>query len=79
MSNFHKFRKRINEILEPSSDGAKDIVSYVYDIIMIIAIFLGIVPLMFKGQSSTLILIDNISLFWFVDLHLYNSSDYVQC
>lgn len=66
MSNFHKFRKRINEILEPSTDGAKDIVSYVYDIIMIIAIFLGIVPLMFKGQSSTLILIDNISLFWFV-------------
>lgn len=63
---FQAFRVRLTQILEPCADGDKDKISFAYDIIMIVAIILGIVPLMFKGQTSTLILIDYFSLFWFV-------------
>ena len=66
MTRFQKFRERLCQILEPSANGSKDIESFAYDAIMIVAIILGIVPLMFKTQSAPLILIDNISLFWFV-------------
>ncbi len=59
------FRQRLTEIIEPSEKPG-DVVSKVYDVLMLTAIFLGITPLMFKEQTPVLVYIDQISLFWFV-------------
>lgn len=66
MSEFYKFRVRLTQILEPAENGAEDKVSFAYDITMVIAIVLGILPLMFKGETPFLSCLDNISLFWFI-------------
>lgn len=66
MKDFQSFRVRLTEILEPCEDGTKDKVSFAYDILMIVAIVLGILPLMFKVQTPFLIYADYFSLFWFI-------------
>lgn len=66
MSSLYNFRKRLNQIVEPSVNGSEDIVSYVYDIAMIVAIALGIAPLMFKQQDIVLITFEHVSFVWFV-------------
>lgn len=66
MSKFNNFRHRLVGVIEPSVNGSEDLLSFAYDVVMIMAIILGIIPLMFKEQTSILVLIDHISLFWFI-------------
>ncbi len=66
MSKFHKFRERVYNIVEPTHDPKGDKLSFAYDIIMVVAICFGILPLMFKKQDSFLVSIDKLSLVWFL-------------
>ncbi len=66
MSSLYNFRKRLNQIVEPSVNGSDDKLSYAYDIAMIVAIALGIAPLMFKQQDFVLVAFDHVSFVWFV-------------
>lgn len=63
---FLKFRQRVFEIIEPTSKGRDDRMSYAYDIAMMVAIAFGVIPLMFKQQNQFLVIIDTISLVVFV-------------
>lgn len=56
-------RKRIFEIIEISKNN--DIISAVYDIMMIIAILLSVIPLMFKENNMIFIVIDKLTLIIF--------------
>lgn len=57
-------RKRLYEIIEKSS--GKDLLSQAYDIFMLIAIFMSIIPLAFKEQNQILIIIDFICAMIFI-------------
>ena len=59
------FRQRLLEIIEPAQDN-KDIVSHIYDYLLVISILLGVIPLMFLKQSETMTLLDKISSAWFL-------------
>lgn len=61
-----KLRQRIYEIIEPVRDEERDTVSLIYDILMISAIVLAIVPLMFKEQTLVFQIMDLISLSLFI-------------
>jgi voltage-gated potassium channel len=50
------FRKRINEIIEPRQES---IASRVYDSVMLVAIVIGITPLLFRTQYE---------MFWYFDI-----------
>ncbi len=65
MTAFNDIRHKIFRIIEPAQSPS-DIVSYIYDLLMLAAIFMGIAPLMFKEQTPFLRLIDDLSLSWFV-------------
>ncbi len=56
-------RKRIKEIIEPRND---DKVSRIYDYVMLLAIALGVIPLMFRHQNGLLLCFDIIALICFV-------------
>ena len=66
MSNFHDFRVRLTQILEPAENGAEDKLSFAYDVAMVLAIAVGIMPLMFKGATPVLDLFETISLILFI-------------
>lgn len=66
MNKFQKFRERVYDIIEPTHDPKGDKLSFAYDIIMVVAICFGILPLMFKKQDSFLLSIDMFSLAWFL-------------
>lgn len=66
MKDFYAFRLRLTQIVEPCEDGSKDRVSFAYDVVMVVAIVLGILPLMFKVQTPFLVYADYFSLFWFI-------------
>ena len=66
MADLQKIRLRITEVIEPCENGKEDKLSFAYDIVMVVAIIMGIIPLMFKTQTPLLLLIDYISLTWFV-------------
>lgn len=51
-----KLRERITEIIEPRNEN---IYSRAYDWVMLVAIVIGILPLMFRGQNR---------VFWFFDI-----------
>lgn len=53
----NKILERINVVVEPSKEG--DRTSRVYDWIMLVAIFIGVLPLMFRSQNK---------LFWYFDI-----------
>lgn len=57
-------RKRIYEIIEKAED--EDKLSHVYDISMILIIILSLVPLLFKQETTTLKLIDKITVSVFI-------------
>ena len=57
-------RKRIFEIIEKSKPN--DIISKTYDIFMIIIIFLSLVPITVKEQTSLLITIDYACAYIFI-------------
>ena len=57
-------RKRIYEIIEASEDG--DIVSAIYDFVMILAIVAGLVPLAFKTEYRAFVVIDRICVVLFI-------------
>lgn len=65
MSKFQSFRERVDQVIEPTHEEG-DWLSTAYDIIMIVAIAFGIIPLMFKQQTSLLHTLDFISLIWFL-------------
>ncbi|MGN0030304.1 MAG: ion transporter [Marinilabiliaceae bacterium] len=66
MSKFHSFRVRLTQILEPAENGAADKVSFAYDIAMVVAIVVGILPLMFKHTTPVLNCLENFSLVLFI-------------
>ena len=55
--------EKINSIIEPNDDNR---LSRVYEVIMLIAIFIGIVPLMFRGHHKLFMYFDIISCFCYV-------------
>ena len=57
-------RKRIFEIIEKAE--GKDIVSMIYDIFMLITIFVSLAPIMAKTQNQTLIIIDYVCVAIFI-------------
>lgn len=57
-------RKRIYEIIEPSRNGDKP--SLVYDILMLIAITVSIIPLMFVEDTQAFRIIEQITVTFFI-------------
>lgn len=57
-------RKRIFEIVELAEAG--DLVSRIYDLFMMACIFLSLIPLCFKNQTTTLAMIDRITVAIFI-------------
>lgn len=57
-------RKRIYEIIEIGKD--EDIVSKIYDIMMLICIVLSIIPLMFKTTNTMFFIIDKVTVVVFI-------------
>lgn len=57
-------RKRIYEIIEQSKDG--DWVSYIYDIVMLIAVVASIIPLMFAEEYPAFRVIEIITVSFFI-------------
>ena len=57
-------RKRIYSIIEPAQEG--DRVSLAYDILMLIAITASIIPLMFVEVTPTFIIIEQITVSFFI-------------
>ena len=57
-------RKRIYSIIEPAQEG--DRVSLAYDILMLIAIIASIIPLMFVEVTPTFIIIEQITVSFFI-------------
>ena len=57
-------RKRIVEIIEPGSKNDK--ISRVYDLFMLSCIILSLVPLVFKTQNDTLIILDKVTVSVFI-------------
>ncbi len=69
-------RKRIFEIIEVGEDG--DYISKAYDVFMMLAIVISIIPLMYKDDNPAFILIDRITVIIFIAdylLRLY-TADY---
>lgn len=62
-------RKRLYEIIEVSQDG--DIVSTIYDVVMMIAITVSIIPLAFKSPHPAFTYIDIITVIIFVTDYLF--------
>ena len=69
-------RKRLFEIIEVSQDG--DRVSAVYDITMMVAIVISIIPLAFKKPSAVFTYIDVITVILFIADYLFRliTADY---
>lgn len=69
-------RKRLYEIIEVSQDGDK--FSAAYDVVMLIAIILSIVPLAFKSQHTLFIYIDIVTVILFIADYLFRlfTADY---
>lgn len=61
-----KIRERIFEIVEPRYNSQDSIQTRVYDWCMLIAIAIGILPLMFRGQTRLFYLFDLISCALFI-------------
>lgn len=57
-------RRRIYEIIEPSSDGDK--ISKVYDVLMMLTIVISLIPLAFKETNTIFLWIDRISAAVFI-------------
>lgn len=57
-------RKKIYEIIEPSQDGM--ILSSIYDVCMMIVIFISLIPLAFKNTYSLFVLADKIACVIFI-------------
>lgn len=57
-------RKRIYEIIEVAE--SEDKLSKAYDIFMIITIIISLIPLMFKGQTTSLFVIDKVCVVIFI-------------
>ena len=57
-------RKRILEIIEPSKDG--DVASFVYDVVMLVAIVASIIQLMFVQEYRAFRIIENVTVTLFI-------------
>ncbi len=57
-------RKRVFEIIEKAEN--KDVVSAIYDYAMIVIIILSLVPLAFKDENSSLVMINKITVGIFI-------------
>ena len=57
-------RKRVFEIIEIAHD--KDIISFIYDVVMMIVIVLSLVPLAFKTENTLFAIIDAIAVVVFI-------------
>lgn len=57
-------RKRVFEIIEASKDGDK--LSAVYDSIILITVIVSLIPLAFKEQTDTFMMIDKVSVSIFI-------------
>lgn len=57
-------RKRIYEIIEKSEGG--DVLSSIYDYLMIILVIISLVPLAFKKETPTLLLLDRVTVCVFI-------------
>ncbi len=57
-------RKRIFEIIEMGKEN--DVTSKIYDIFMLIVIILSLIPLTFKNLNKTLIIIDQVTVLFFI-------------
>ena len=57
-------RKRIYEIIEPAKQG--DTISLVYDIFMIVAISVSIIPLMFVEENAVFRVIEQVTVTFFI-------------
>ena len=64
LENFNLIRHRIYEIIEPSMYGDK--LSKAYDIIIIIAIIVSLIPLLINGNDDTVHLIEEICIGIFI-------------
>ena len=71
-----KMRKRLYEIIEVSQDGDK--VSAIYDIAMMIAIIISVVPLAFKNPYPIFTYIDIVTVILFIADYLFRlvTADY---
>ncbi|ORX49630.1 voltage-gated potassium channel [Piromyces finnis] len=69
-------RKRIFEIIEPSVNS--DVVSLIYDVSMIIAIVISIIPLAFKEEHKLFDIIDKVTVSIFIIDYIlrYMTADY---
>lgn len=63
-NNVYKFRKRVYEIIELSSDGDK--LSTIYDFFMMFVIFASLFPLAFKETNTVFEYIDKITVVVFI-------------
>ena len=57
-------RKRIYEIIERGKDG--DIASLVYDVLMLVAIAVSIIPLMFVKEYPSFLIIESVTVSFFI-------------
>ena len=57
-------RKRIFELIEKSKDD--DNLSHIYDVFMIVIIVISLIPLAFKQENKTLVILDKIALVIFI-------------
>lgn len=64
MDKWHFFKKRLYEIIEVSIDD--DIASKAYDIMMLVAVVVGLIPLMIKGNNRYTVLIDLVTIIIFI-------------
>lgn len=69
-------RKRIFEIIEASKDG--DVLSSVYDSIILVTVIVSLVPLAFKDQTAVFTVIDKVSAAIFIIDYLlrWSTADY---
>lgn len=69
-------RRKIYEIVEKANDNNN--VSHLYDVFMIISIFLSMIPLAFKQQTKLLIIIDRVTVIIFIIDYIlrWTTSDY---
>jgi len=57
-------RNRIYEIVEKAKEG--DLISKLYDLLMLLIIFISIIPIMVKNTNDTLIIIDYVCAYIFI-------------
>ena len=63
---YKNMRKRIYEIIEQGHSG--DNISIAYDVLMLVAITASIVPLMFVEENAVFLLIEHVTVAFFIFL-----------